>query len=324
MRTYLIRRLFFIIPTLLLVTVIVFMTIRLIPGSVIDMMLQEMMGASGGVAGAGQALDREAIEHLMGLDLPIHVQYARWMGNMFQGDFGQSLWVPVPVGSLIAGKLPVSLELGLLGLIVGLLIALPIGIVSAIRQDSFPDYFSRGVAIALIAVPGFWIGTMVMVYPSIWWGWSPPMQYVSLTEDPLGNLGMMIIPAALLGMAMSGTTMRMTRTMMLEVLRQDYIRTAWAKGLKERVIVFRHTMKNAMIPVITIVGLQLPVLLGGTVIIEQIFNLPGIGRLMLTAIGQRDYAVVSAVNVMIAVFVLLVNVVVDISYAFLDPRIQLS
>jgi len=315
MRTYIIRRLLLIIPTLILASLIVFFMIRLIPGEVIDMMVGEHEVVT--------KMDREAIEHALGLDVPIHVQYGRWVGDIvLHGSLGESLWKKIPVTGLILERLPVTLELGLLALIVAQLIALPIGIYSSIRQDTWGDYIGRSFAIMCIAVPGFWIGTMIMVFPALWWRWSPAVILIRFTEDPAGNLQMFIIPAIVLGMLMSGMTMRMTRTMMLEVLRQDYIRTAWSKGLTERVVVMRHALKNALIPVVTIIGFQLPVLIGGAVIMEQIFALPGIGRLMLDSIFQRDYPIVSGVMLIMAFFVLLINLGVDLTYGFLDPRVH--
>ena len=317
MRAYIIRRLLLLIPTLLLVTIIVFLTVRLIPGDVVDLMVGEM-GAE-----AGATIDRDAVERALGLDQPVYVQYGRWIRDIItRGSLGLSMRGNYPVTEKIVNRLPVTFELGLLAILVGMIISLPIGIYSAIRQDTAGDYIGRSLAIIFISVPSFWIGTMVMIYPSIWWGWSPPMEMVAFTDDPLANLGMFVIPSFILGMLMSGTTMRMTRTMMLEVLRQDYIRTAWSKGLKERVVVIRHALKNALIPVVTMVGMQLPVLVGGSVIIEQIFNLPGIGRLMLQALYQRDYAVVSGVNVFIAAVVIGINLVIDLTYGYLDPRVH--
>ncbi len=314
MLSYTIRRLLLILPTLLLVTIIVFTVIRLVPGDVIELMASEQEFISGKGA--------EAIRHALGLDAPIFVQYWRWISGIVQGDFGTSLWTGEPVIEEITRRYPISFELGLLALVMGLLIALPIGVYSAIRQDSAGDYISRSFAILCITVPSFWLGTLVMVLPAIWWHWSPSMVYIPFISDPLGNLKMFIIPSAILGMGLSGTTMRMTRTMMLEVLRQDYIRTAWSKGLSERTIVIRHALKNALIPVVTIVGMQLPILIGGSVILENIFNLPGIGRLFLQVINNRDYTVLSGINLIMAFFVLVLNVVVDLTYAFLDPRIQ--
>ena len=187
-----------------------------------------------------------------------------------------------------------------MSIVIGLVIALPVGIYSAIRQDTAADYLGRSIAVIGLATPNFWLGIMVMIFPAIWWGWSPPMEWVSFTEDPLGNLGILIIPSLILGTAVSAATMRMTRTMMLEVLRQDYIRTAWSKGLKERVVIIRHAVKNALIPVVTLVGLQLPILVGGSVIMENIFNLPGLSRLTVKALTDRDYPVVSGVNLFFA------------------------
>ena len=192
--------------------------------------------------------------------------------------------------------MPVTIELGVLSIVIGLLIALPVGIYSAIRQDTAVDYAGRSIAILGLATPNFWLALMVMIYPAIWWGWSPPMRLITLGEDPLGNLGMFLIPSLILGTYLAAATMRMTRTMMLEVLRQDYIRTAWSKGLKERVVVVRHAVKNVLIPVVTLIGLQLPILVGGAVIIENIFNLPGLGRLMLVALNDRDFPVVAGIN----------------------------
>jgi peptide/nickel transport system permease protein len=268
-------------------------------------------------------MDREAIEKALGLDVPIHVQYARWAGNIIlHGSLSESLWKKVPVTELILQRLPVTIELGALALVIAILVAIPIGIYSAIRQDTLGDFLGRTVSILAMSVPGFWIGTAIMVYPALWWGWSPPVQLIRLSEDAGGHLTMFIIPAAVMGLAMSGTTMRMTRTMMLEVLRQDYIKTAWSKGMKERTIVIRHALKNALIPVVTIIGLQMPVLIGGAVIIEQIFSLPGVGRLMLDAISARDYPIISGVMLVLASFVLILNMAVDLTYSFLDPRIH--
>jgi len=296
MRTYIIRRLLLIIPTLLLVTFVIFVMVHLIPGDIIDAIL----------AGAVDVvIDRDAMEESLGLNASLLVQYARWMGvvpgvdgsfsGIFQGCLGDSWWKHMPVAELIALKWPVSIELGLLGLIVAQLIALPIGIYSALRQDTWGDYIGRSFAMLCISIPGFWLGTMVIVFPAIWWGYMPSIMLVHFTEDPIGNLIMFIVPAIVLGMAMAGGTMRITRTMMLEVLRQDYIRTAWAKGLRERVVVLRHALKNALIPVVTVIGLQMPIMIGGTVIIEVIFCLPGMGRLAFNAIFQRDEPLICGV-----------------------------
>ena len=319
MRAYIVRRLVSIIPTLFIASLIVFLIIRLIPGDIIDQMVKEHEY----VSDVSRQMTRDVIKHTLGLDVPIYVQYGRWISGIFtHGSFGTSLWSKTEVTQEIIQRLPVTIELGFLAILVALVISLPIGIYSAIRQDTVGDYLGRSVAILFVAIPNFWLATMVMVFPAMWWNWSPSMMYIRLTEDPLGNLGMFIVPAVVLGAAMAGVTMRMTRTMMLEVLRQDYIRTAWAKGLRERVVVSRHVLKNALIPVVTILGLQLPVMIGGSVIIEQIFVLPGVGRLMLNAINTRDYPIVSGVMLFVATGVLLINLLVDMSYAVLDPRIR--
>lgn len=317
MLTYIIRRLLLIIPTLFIVSIIVFLMVRLLPGDLVDVILQEMGPES------TQGFDREAMERALGLDVPAHVQYGRWIGDIFlHGSLGASPRTGESVTTKIFGRLAVTVELGLLAIVMALLVALPIGVYSAIRQDTVGDYIGRSFSIIFISVPSFWTGTMIMLYPSIWWDWSPPMELIPFTEDPLGNLGMFIIPSFILGMLMSGTTMRMTRTMMLEVLRQDYIRTAWSKGLKERVVITRHALKNALIPVVTIIGMQLPVLVGGSVIIEQIFVLPGLGRLMLESLFLRDYIMVSGINWFVATVVIAMNLLVDMSYAYLDPRVH--
>ncbi len=317
MRTYVIRRILLIIPTVLIVSNIVFLSVRLIPGDVIDAMMALMPPE------AGKGPDREAIEQALGLDAPIHIQYGRWMGDIvLHGSLGESLYGGPSVTEQLFSKLPVTLELGILAIIFGLAIAFLVGIYSAIHQDTAGDYGGRTLAILFFCLPNFWLGTIVMIYPSIWWAWSPSMELIIFADDPLANLGMFTIPAVILGASMAGVTMRMSRTMMLEVLRQDYIRTAYAKGLKERAVIVRYALKNAFIPVITIVGMQLPILIGGAVIMEQIFVLPGIGRLFLEALNDRDYPIVSGVNLFIATAVIGINLLIDLTYGYLDPRIQ--
>ena len=327
MYAYAIRRILLIFPTLTLVSILVFLSVRFVPGDVIDMMVAQM-STSGAVAG----IDVDFLRKSMGLDVPIPQQYGRWLGilpqdsgefsGLIQGDLGESIWKNMPVRDLLSERLPVSLELGFIALATALLASIPIGVYSAIRQDTIGDYVGRTFSILFISVPSFWIGTMVMVYPSIWWGWSPPMEYIPITKDFGGNLIQFIIPGFIMGMVMSGTLMRMTRTMTLEVLRQDYIRTAWAKGLDERTVILRHALKNALIPVVTIVGVMIPMLIGGTVVIEQIFVLPGVGLLMFESLMNRDYPMISGINIFLASIVVIVNVIVDLSYAWLDPRVQ--
>jgi len=328
LQAYIIRRLMLVVSTLFLVTIIAFLSVRFIPGSLVDLMVADKYRES--------TTSREemlaTVKEQLGLDVPIWTQYVRWLGvwpqkngsisGVLQGDLGKSLWTERIIRDEIFQRIPISLELGVIAMITALLLAFPIGIYSAIRQDTMGDYLGRSFAILCIAVPGFWLATMVFIYPAKWFNWTPPVIYYPITQNFWANIGQFIIPGILMGMGMSGTTMRMTRTMMLEVLRQDYIRTAWAKGLRERLVVVKHALKNALIPIITIIGLQIPVLLGGAVIMEQIFVLPGMGRLMLDALSARDYPMVSGVNLVMATFILLVNLLVDLSYGWLDPRIR--
>ena len=316
MKTYIIRRLLLIIPTLFILSILVFLSVRFIPGDVIDTMVSNMEYFHG-------EIDREALERQLGLDVPVWVQYGRWIGGIFlRGTLGNSLLSDVSVEEKIIGRLPVTLELGVLAILIGLVIALPVGIYSAIRQDTVADYLGRSLAVIGLATPNFWLGIMMMIYPVVWWGWAPPLELVAFTEDPLGNLAVFLIPSLILGTASSAATMRMTRTMMLEVLRQDYIRTAWSKGLRERIVVIRHAIKNALIPVITLIGLQLPILVGGAVIMENIFNLPGLGRLLVNALNDRDYPMVSGVNLFFATGVVGINLMIDLIYPYLDPRVR--
>jgi len=316
MQTYVARRLLALVPTLFFASLIVFVTVRLIPGDVIDLMLsQNDVSAS--------KLTRDQLIAALGLDKPMWEQYGLWMGGiLLRGDFGQSLWQSTPVAELLLARMPVTLELGLLALIVGLTVAIPIGVYSAVRQDTGGDYVARSFSILMLAVPSFWMGTMVMVFPSIWWGWSPEVRFVPFFADPVQNLKQMIIPAIILGTSLSAVSMRLTRTMMLEVLRQDYIRTAWAKGLSEHLVVSRHALRNALIPVVTLIGVQAPLLIGGAVIMEQIFVIPGMGLLLLDAVFQRDYPIITGVFLVVGVAIMLLNLLIDLSYGLLDPKVR--
>ncbi len=314
MPSFIIRRLLALFPTLMFTSIIVFASIRLIPGDVIDLMLAQNDISTGN--------DRERIEAALGLDEPIYVQYFSWMGAALQGDLGRSLWQNVPVTEQLAATLPITFELGFLALVVALTVAIPIGIYSAMRQDTAGDYIARSFSLLMLAIPSFWLGTLVMVFPSVWWRWAPPLQYTPFLEDPIKNLSHMIVPAILLGLSLSAVTMRMTRTMMLEVLRQDYIRTARAKGLSENLVVLRHALRNGLIPVVTLVGLQAPMLVGGAVVLEQIFVVPGMGLLLLEAVFQRDYPVVTGVFLVVGVAILSINLLVDLTYGFLDPKVR--
>jgi peptide/nickel transport system permease protein len=291
------------------------------------MMVAEMSASSG-----EEFKDTEGLKRALGMDQSIPVQYGRWVGlwpnadgkisGMLEGDLGRSLWTNEPIRDILRQRIPVSVELAILSMLFQWGLALPIGVFAATNQDSVIDYSGRLFAITMLSLPGFWLATMVIVYPSIWWGTMPNIVYVPLVQDPINNLKQFILPAFITGVAGSAGMMRLTRTMMLEVLRQDYIRTAWAKGLSERTVLLRHAVKNAFIPVVTVLGAQLPLLIGGQIIMEQIFALPGMGRVFIDALNQRNYPVISAINTVIAIIVLLSNILVDVSYAWLDPRIR--
>jgi len=290
--------------------------VRLLPGDVV----QQISGETAQLSEES----RQEVRKELGLDKPIFQQYFIWMSHVLRGDLGTSLQTKVSVASELKNRLPVTAELGILALLLSLSVSLPIGVFAAIRQDTVLDYIARSGAIAFLSIPSFWMGTLVVVMPNKWWGWAPPIQYFDIWDNPTQNLYMLIIPAAILGMLLSGTVMRMTRAQMLEVLRQDYVRTAWSKGLRERTVITRHAIRNAFIPVITIIGLQIPILVGGTVILETIFGIPGMGRYLLFSIASLDYPVVQAVNLIVASVVILTNLAVDITYAYLDPRIRFA
>jgi peptide/nickel transport system permease protein len=302
------------VPTLFFASLIVFFTIRMIPGDVIDLMLAQNDVAS--------SQDRDSLRAALGLDQPVWRQYLSWAGAALRGDLGHSLWENAPVSRLILQRLPVTFELGVLALLVSITTGIAIGVFSAVRQDTGGDYLARSFSLLMLSVPSFWLGTLVMVFPSVWWRWSPELEFVSLWDDPWRNLSHVLVPAVLLGLSLSAVTMRMTRTMMLEVLRQDYIRTARAKGLGEGAVIFRHALRNSLIPVVTLIGLQAPLLLGGAVILEQIFLLPGMGSLFLDAVFARDYPIVTGVFLVVGVSVLVINLLVDLAYGWLDPRVR--
>lgn len=312
MRKYVLRRLLVAIPSLLIASLIVFSLPRLIPGDVVQLMLEEK----------AYGKDLDDLRAKLGLDRPMHVQYVEWLGNVARGNLGESLWTRRPVIEELMSRLPVSLELGLLALLFAVAMAVPVGIVAATRQDTLADYAARTMAILGLSVPGFWIATLVVLLPAIWWGWSPPIHFTEFSKDPWAHVSQFLLPALILGLASAAAIMRLTRAMLLEALRQDYVRTAWAKGLRERVVVLKHGLKNALIPVITVLGIQVAQILGGTVIFESIFGLPGMGRFLFDAINQRDYPVIQGVNLLIVSVVVVINLAVDAAYAWLDPRIR--
>lgn len=317
MGNYVLKRVLLIIPTMILVSIIVFLLQRFIPGSAVDVIEAQLIAV-------GQVdVDRAAIIHQLGLDVPIIQQYFNWIGGIvLHGDFGTSMLQNKPVMELISSRMPATLELGIMSVIFANLFGIPVGVYTAARQGRFADNFFRPLSILLISIPSFWLATMVMIYPVRWWGWAPSMELIPFSQDPWGNFVQFAIPAVINGAVMSGVTMRMGRTQMLDVMRQDYVRTAWAKGLDERTVIVRHSIKNAFIPVITVIGGQLANVIGGTVIMENIFNIPGMGQLALTALNGRDYPVVSAIVLLVSLVVLVCNLLVDISYSWLDPRVR--
>ncbi len=317
MQTYILRRVLLFFPTLLLITVMVFGLMRLVPG---DPALLRLMGDTGEAQFSQQQLD-ELRAHL-GTDRPWYVQYGSWVGGMLQLDFGLSLYTDDPISTDIATKIPITAELVVVAMLLAVVAAVPLGIYSAIRQDTWGDYVSRFIAIAGIAFPNFWVGILIVYFLVRFFDWLPPLGYVNLWENPLINLQQIVFPAIALGFYNMALIARVTRSAMLEVLRDDYIRTARSKGLKERVVISRHALKNAFLPVLTISGWQLGRLIAGTVLIETIFLVPGMGKLLIDSIFHRDYIMIQAIVMVVTVVVLVLNLIVDLLYAWLDPRIR--
>ncbi len=317
MQSYIIRRTGLMVPTLLGVTVLVFVMIRLYPGDI----LATVAGDYGAISDETKA----AILHEFELDRNVPTQYAHWLGRVVRLDFGTSLVSGRSVMEEIGTRLPVSLELGLMALVFSVIIAIPVGVISALRQNSAPDYVGRSFAIGMLAAPNFWIALLLIAMAGRYFHWGvPPASYPFLKSDPVANLKFMVIPALIIGASASGGLMRFTRTAMLEVLRQDYVRTAYAKGLPERTVIVRHALKNALIPVVTIIGLSIPGIIAGSVIIETVYSIPGMGRYYITSVRSLDFPVVQAINLVSAFVLLISNLAVDISYSQLDPRIRYS
>ncbi|MBI4300046.1 MAG: ABC transporter permease [Chloroflexi bacterium] len=314
MQAYIARRLLASILVLFIVTLVIFGLMRLVPGDIVDQMA--------GQQGMLYQKNVQEIRERLGLTKPIHEQYLNWIGGILHGDLGKSMWTEQSAGKRISDRIPVTLELGLMSLFIALLIAIPVGVISSIRQDSLLDQAGRLFSIGGLSFPDFWLGTMFVLYAALWFHYQAPIRFVDFFDDPLTNLRQVGPAAVIMGIRLSSTTMRMLRSAMLEVLRQDYVRTAWSKGLRERAVITRHVLKNAMIPVITIFGNQVSLILGGTVIMETLFSLPGMGRLTIDAINQRDYTQVQANVLVLASFIVFANLVVDISYTWFDPRIR--
>jgi peptide/nickel transport system permease protein len=312
-KQYVLGRLALALPTLALVSVIVFAIMRFMPGDVVLRMVE----------GHAYAPTVEALRKDLGLDRPAHVQYLEWIaGIVLRGDLGSSYWTRQPILEEFVARFPVTLELALLTILVSVVIGVVVGVVSAVRQDTVSDYVGRILAILALSVPYFGLAVLVVVLPSIWFRWTPVWTYVPFTTDPVANLKIMLVPAVVFGVTRAGPIMRIMRSALLDVLRQDFIRTAWSKGLPERAVVLRHALKNAMIPVVSLVGLQMPLYIGGSVIIEAIFRLPGVGLFFFEALTRLDYPVVQSVNLIVAALVIALNLAIDLTYAWLDPRIR--
>ncbi|MCR5784174.1 MAG: ABC transporter permease [Eubacterium sp.] len=317
MGKYIIKRVLLLIPTLIMVCAIVFALMRLVPGNAVEMIVYKYQQS-------GIEITVEEAQAKLGLDKPAVSQFIEWMWNLVHGDMGTCLFRADKVWDVIAGQVPVSLELGLLTLLISTLVALPLGLFCASHPDTLADNMIRTFSVILSSVPIFWIGTIVLVYPAIWWGFSVPVTYVSITENFAANMKMFLVPAIVSGITQAGMNIRSIRTMTLEVMRQDYVRTAWAKGAGEKRVMFFHAFRNSLIPVITMFGGAIAGLLGGNVVVENMFNIPGIGQQMVTALNNRDYPLAQGCTVFFAVFTMLVNLIVDIAYKWCDPRVKIE
>ena len=314
MTKYVLRRIFLLIPTLVGMSLFIFLMLRLLPGDVVDLM----------TAGNEDITDasKQRLRDAFGLADPLPVQYVKWIANLLRGDPGRSLRSGQPIGEALGQALPVTVELTLLGVLMATLIAIPLGVLSANRRDTAADFLGRVAGVIGLSVPGFWLATLMLLFTSVVFHWIPPVTFIPANVDPLGNLQQMALPAAALALQLMAIEMRMTRTTMLEVLRQDYVRTARAKGAAERLVTYRHALRNALIPVVSVIGFQVGTLMGGSVIIEVIFSLNGIGNTLVQAIFNRDYPMVQAAALFLATVFVLVNTGVDMLYGVLDPRIK--
>jgi peptide/nickel transport system permease protein len=316
MQRYLLQRLFIAVLTLVGLSVLVFVFLRAIPGDAAILVL--------GADASASPEQVKALRQQMGLEDPLLVQYARWLGGVVRADLGNSLFTGHAVTSEIKNRISTSFQLALLALILGAAIGIPVGTVAAVQHGRWGDQAVRSLAILGLAVPNFWLGTMVVVFGALWFGWIPPVSHVNLWENPAANLQQFIVPALVVGTGLAASLSRITRSAVLEVLREDYIRTARAKGLAGRVVLLRHTVRSSLIPIITLFGIQVGIVIAGTVVVENVFNLPGLGRLILDSISRKDFPLVQGIILLYGTFIILVNLVVDLTYGFVDPRIRAS
>lgn len=317
MRQYLVRRLFLFVPTLILASMMVFTLMWIVPGDAAMMIL-----TGEGESGRVKTEDLERLRHDLGLDRPFYIQYGDWLANVVTGDLGDSIWYKIPVIDELKAKFPVTLQLAVMAMIIATLAAVPLGILSAVTQDSWIDYGCRVFTLVGVALPFFWTGILMVYALAYFFDWLPPLGYATLWEDPLTNLQQLIFPALALAFYEMAFTARVTRSAMLEVLREDYIRTARSKGIREGLVIGRHALKNAILPIITISGYQFGRLLGGVIIIEVIFVVPGMGTLLINSIVHRDFVMIQGMILMVAAVILVLNLAIDLLYAMLDPRIR--
>tara|TARA_B100001750_G_C15485408_1_gene587977 strand:- start:310 stop:1266 length:957 start_codon:yes stop_codon:yes gene_type:complete len=315
MQQYILRRLLISIPTLVGITILIFVALRVIPGDPIS----SVFGSEGFMV-LSEA-DQERFRDSLGLNDPLPVQYLSWMKDVVKGDFGYSFWSDVTIRETLLRRGPISAEIGIIAIIISWLIGIPAGILSAIRRNTGQDYITRLFTIIFLAVPGFWVGILIMLASVLWFRWRPPLELYQIWDNPWGNLQIVLGPSIVLGLGASAYIARFCRSSMLEVLREDYVRTAHAKGLAESIIVYRHVLKNALIPVVTATGLLLGGLLGGAVAVEQAFTVPGLGTKLVDALHARDYTVIQTLVLLYGFVFLVINLLVDITYGFLDPRI---
>jgi peptide/nickel transport system permease protein len=313
MRRYIVGRLLLMIPTLIGVAILTFVIMRAVPGDIVALRY------------AGSSVPQDIIDqerHILGLDKPMWAQFVDWMTSISRLDLGQSLWTGHSVIDEVQVRVPLSIELAVLATLFAVALAIPLGVVAAVKQDTWIDYAIRVFSIGGLAMPSFWIGIMMVLVTLTLWGWAPPVVFTPLFEDPIANLAGLILPAIAVGYRYSAVSMRMTRSTVLEVLREDYVRTARAKGLRETLVVVRHALRNALLPVVTVVSLEFAFLIGGLVVTEQVFNLNGIGKLLVDAVAHRDYPLIQALVLLLAAVFVIVNFVVDMIYVVLDPRIR--
>lgn len=315
MRQYIFKRLLLMIPTLFGVAVLIFLVLRVLPGDIV-----ELKYAGTGSYAPPEALARERAQ--LGLDQPVLKQFITWIAGIPRLDFGISMWTGQPITHEVAIRLELSIELAVMATFVAVLISIPLGAIAAVKQDTWVDYFVRIFSIAGLAIPSFWLGIVIILAFVIYFRWLPPLTFTSLWVDPKANLTQLIWPALAVGYRYSAVATRMTRSAILEVLREDYIRTARAKGVRERAVLTRHALKNALLPVITVIGIEFAFLVGGLVVTEQVFNLNGIGKLFVEAISQRDYTMVQSLVLLTSFVFIFVNFLVDLINAYLDPRVR--